>query len=607
MLATKIVCPHCHKALRASKPLAAGKRVLCKQCGTMFAVSSQGVSANTPFPTMSPAGIQTVAPAAAPTMLDEAPITTEVVGSYLLKLAVVGVILAGGFAVIAGGSVLALWYVWSKDSNSAHNTKSEPTTAPARTTAPPRGKQREEEEEREPGDRVPVRDPVKEAPPPRLPPAEQAKVDAASAKGVEYLKKQQTGNGYWPVYTNHGHEVAMAALPGLTLLECGVSPKDPQVQKAAQYVREHVPKLTHTYDLSLAILFLDRLGDDADRKHIRSMALRLVAGQKADGGWTYDCQTLSSAEEDELLQVLEKTRPRNPLELFTGSDGKVLPEYFMARPGETLPEFVTPKEPGVSDPKKPGDRDGDRAPADINKELEKASARVKNIASLKDSVGNHGFLASPQGSDNSNTQFAILAVWVSGRHGVPLERTLAMLVKRFRTSQDAGGRWGYSYTRPGNSVSSSPSMTVAGLLGLGAGYGMTADVRGNKADQGGVQDPAIRDAFQSLARDVGQPLGTGPGGIGHNHAINMYFLWSIERVGVMYNLTKIGDKDWYKDWALELADKQAADGSWNVGGFHNTNPVLDTSLALLFLHRANLAKDLSKKLEYIDVKGFGSK
>jgi hypothetical protein len=125
---------------------------------------------------------------------------------------------------------------------------------------------------------------------------------------------------------------------------------------------------------------------------------------------------------------------------------------------------------------------------------------------------------------------------------------------------------------------------------------------------GGVQDNAIRAGFEALAPHIGQPLGSGPGAIGNSNTVNLYFLWSIERVAVMYNLTKIGDKDWYRDWALALAQRQQADGSWNLGGFHQANPMLDTSLAMLFLRRANLAKDLSKKLDnLIDVKGLGSK
>ena len=37
--------------------------------------------------------------------------------------------------------------------------------------------------------------------------------------------------------------------------------------------------------------------------------------------------------------------------------------------------------------------------------------------------------------DNSNTQFALLALWAAQRYDVPMERTLRLLVQRFQLSQ----------------------------------------------------------------------------------------------------------------------------------------------------------------------------
>src|SRR2546423_14475491 len=81
----------------------------------------------------------------------------------------------------------------------------------------------------------------------------------AVRKGVEYLKKQQRADGTWP----HVDAVGATALAGWTLLECGVPPTDPAVQKAAAAFRKEVPDLTTTYSLALGIFFLDRLRDEA--------------------------------------------------------------------------------------------------------------------------------------------------------------------------------------------------------------------------------------------------------------------------------------------------------------------------------------------------------
>src|SRR5205085_117072 len=100
---------------------------------------------------------------------------------------------------------------------------------------------------------------------------------AAIASGVAYLRREQKVNGTW----ENQYPVALAALPALTMLECGVPATDPQVQRSARFVREQIQNLRHTYSLSLALLFLDRLGDPQDRPRIQMIAMRLVAGQHA--------------------------------------------------------------------------------------------------------------------------------------------------------------------------------------------------------------------------------------------------------------------------------------------------------------------------------------
>jgi hypothetical protein len=73
-------------------------------------------------------------------------------------------------------------------------------------------------------------------------------------------------------------------------------------------------------------------------------------------------------------------------------------------------------------------------------------------------------------------------------------------------------------------------------------------------------------------------------------------LWCVERVGVLYSLKTIGNKDWYR-WGVEaLLPSQQGDGSWSGGGYHGSAPTLDTAMALLFLKRANLTRDLSESI-----------
>jgi hypothetical protein len=71
------------------------------------------------------------------------------------------------------------------------------------------------------------------------------------------------------------------------------------------------------------------------------------------------------------------------------------------------------------------------------------------------------------------------------------------------------------------------------------------------------------------------------------------FVWSMERVAEIYGLKTIGRRDWYAWGSNVLLNSQSEDGGW-YGRYHPSG--VDTCFALLFLVRANVAKDLSVTL-----------
>ena len=77
--------------------------------------------------------------------------------------------------------------------------------------------------------------------------------------------------------------------------------------------------------------------------------------------------------------------------------------------------------------------------------------------------------------------------------------------------------------------------------------------------------------------------------------------WSA--VGVAYNVEKFGKTNWY-DWGADiLLANQDDNGGWTNGEFKF---VPDTCFALLFLKKANLAKDLTAALSTQMKDGMGS-
>jgi hypothetical protein len=381
--------------------------------------------------------------------------------------------------------------------------------------------------------------------------ADEAAVKAAIARGVEALRKAQLPNGTWPraEAANRQETDGATALAALTLLECGAGPDDPAVAKAAGYLRRQAVTMQFTYALSLTILFLDRLGDPGDVPLIESLAVRLMAGQNAGGGWTYNCPEPPPGELGRLSALAGRRGP----------------------PAERREE-----------PEPTGRRRTARdLPPEIRQQLEGLARRPA--------------LSLAMGGDNSNTQFATLALWVARRHGLPTDDALRLIAARYRASQTADFGWNYT----SNSGPSSPTMTCAGLLGVAVERGVAVDHGKGKGPDGKDRpgpnldkDPAVVNALRNLGAYLSVPAKDIPPGLLPSPRVN-YFLWSLERVAVALSLDTIGKTNWY-DWgAAVLLPSQTANGTWDSGG---SNAVPDTCFALLFLKRANLASDLTNNL-----------
>src|SRR5262249_21618925 len=132
--------------------------------------------------------------------------------------------------------------------------------------------------------------------------ANDKQIKQAIDRGVTFVKGLQRADGSWPF-----QESGMTSLAALTLIECGIPTNDPVIQKAAEYVRNSIVAEDRTYSLALAVMFLDRLGEGVDVSLIEALAARLLAGQFADGGWTYKSGTdLVTGQKERLKEAVLK-------------------------------------------------------------------------------------------------------------------------------------------------------------------------------------------------------------------------------------------------------------------------------------------------------------
>jgi hypothetical protein len=379
--------------------------------------------------------------------------------------------------------------------------------------------------------------------------ADPAAIDKAIHKGVERIKATAQ-DGAWG-------DLGPTALNALTLLECGEPEDDPIIVKAAEHIRKRCIGETRTYVVSLCILFLDRLHDPGDVPLIESLAVRLLAGQDTSGGWSYTCP----APPPEEVQRLELALKERSTALSTQRDAKP-----------------------------PAPRTLKDLPEPIRTQLARLNANRQK---------------PKKKSDNSNTQFATFAVWAAHRHGIPIDDALDLLERRIRSGQLADGGWGYYCDRmpPGTPFGDTPkavgeagstaTMTCAGLCGLIAPLGLLAEKGPPKRLREAKSDPALQVGLLNLATAINEPITKNTKTLANVEGRSYYFLWSLERVCVGLNLSKLHGLDWYGWGAKYLLLNQQSDGSWKGEfGFNN----VDTCFALLFLKRANLIRDLTTKL-----------
>jgi hypothetical protein len=390
-----------------------------------------------------------------------------------------------------------------------------------------------------------------------------------------------------------GNVVGSYALAGLALLESGVPSRDESVIHITRTCREMALSSTSTYEISLLIMYLDRLGVRSDRPVIQFLTYRLLSGQCQDGSWSYSCVGMAlDPVQTRVLRatLLEESR------LTTPDGAKPSEKKEKPRPREDLDDVPKPKK----DSPKETPKDSPEEPKEDGK------PKVHPVIARIVTQGGSAPAYTMGTGDHSNTQFATVGLWCGRRHGVNVSEALAAIDKHYRSVQSPDGGWAYSTA--GALTASSPSMTCAGLMGLALGFGAKNLKEGSERDPK-LEDPEtlnkdkqVTDALKYVGSIIeaaanAQPVPVGVEGQSKDLTDDLYFMWSLERVGMVYGLKTIGKVDWY-DWgSTVLMRKQQRDGSWRSDGLHSGSVDNATAFALLFLCRADLTSDLSNNLK----------
>ncbi len=180
----------------------------------------------------------------------------------------------------------------------------------------------------------------------------------------------------------------------------------------------------------------------------------------------------------------------------------------------------------------------------------------------------------PKTGDNSNAQYAALGLRACAEAGLfPDPRCVRDARLWWATSQNPDGGWGYQEGFCGFSYG---SMTAGGVCAVAIYDWM----EGKQCKS----DPVVVRGVQWL--NAHWAVAENPAGKGQEHWL-YYYLYALERVGMVVGINAIGAHDWYDEGARSLIKSQEADGSWKSpmrGPAHYG--VYNACFAILFLRKA---------------------
>jgi hypothetical protein len=349
----------------------------------------------------------------------------------------------------------------------------------------------------------------------------QAEVDAAVNRALAALKTMKPGSNYHKGVT--GDELLLYALTN-----AGIPHGDPVFQQLLKTVVDREP--AHTYSASLAAMCLAELDKAGYRWKLADIAQFLADNQCQNGQWSYG----------EAVPLPKRTvTPTNaPKAVASGPGGQMVKPATVALYGSKSP------------PRAPGSRRNTRA-------LRPILIKQRN--------------RGPAAGDNSNSQYAALGLRACAEAAVFVEpKVVKDALNRWEETQGSDGGW--DYKGPQKSYG---SMTAGGLGAVVIYHWML-----RKPWQG---DRTVKKGMEWLSTQWDVTKNPGDFRWANTHwKFHSYYLYGVERAGMLYGSDRIGAHDWYDEGARYLLQNQNADGSWSF----SDKQFLDTCFAVLFLRRA---------------------
>lgn len=365
-------------------------------------------------------------------------------------------------------------------------------------------------------------------PPPTV---DQAPIDAAIAKGLEWLRKCPSPGQDFPPEKKIGPIRNCDELLLLTFLHSGVAESDPRFQQLLASVL--AAPYEHVYPVAIRAMALEELDRVRYQSHIARCAQFLVDNQLASGQWTYGEPTVA----------VESIRAE-------------------------LPAATGPPRTASTSPR--------------------AKPKVVQRISVRPT-------RSPAGNgDFSNCQYAALGLRACVDAGIVIPKEVfsrasqALIAAQIAPAAKdpvaslASGRkprgWCYDFPCACPLHRAYGSTTAGGVS--------TLAIYDHLLGRDAKKDTALLDGLAWL--QVNYAIDTNPGPIEFDKISKNtwvpYYLYALERSMILTGNERLGSHPWYADGVRYLLQTQKPDGSWAIDDWGRDT--WDTCFALLFLKRS---------------------
>ncbi len=382
---------------------------------------------------------------------------------------------------------------------------------------------------------------AQDKPHPAHPKVDQQKVDEAIRKGCDVLIAGGGGVGFGTFVHGKRHQPEAVQCYGelvlLTLLHSGYyDESSPQIQGLITYLLER--PITSTYTASLGAMAFQKLNARKYQSRIAEYAQFLCDNQCENGQWDYGAPS-----------PLDPEPKKTPT---SGAGGK--------------PADVATSGSGAAG-------SGSGASPAPKKEVGKTSALPK-IPVRKKRPG-------PPNGDNSNAQYAALGLRACLDAGIDVDPRVLVLARKWWTGvQNSDGGWGYNGNGEtgGGDNPDSVSNTSYGSMTTGAVGALC--IYDYYLGMQYKNDPSVLKGLEWIAKNYDVKKNPKK-----NDFAYLYYLYALERVGMLYGTERIGPHEWYPDGAVELLAIQIPGGGWAPPEKLTGGVTTATCFAILFLRR----------------------